>query len=600
MSGNPENPSVQADQAAEDHHGVVGARAIIKCLARFIHGKKIYAKNNPTLTKFAKEFDKELRAFFEDHDELVLSIEKYRMKWNDEVVYENEKRDESIAFLLYKDGIGELSIQRPVAFDEIEKLVDLIKNEIHNFQNDEDIVTKFWKADFENISYRVLDEYLVGQFGEGRPEEAEKTPFESEDHPDLPSFDDRGRVIESKESLESIVVYLNQLVDRSAPQSGAVEREKRFQDMADSFFLVSDDEFRRCREELEREKNDDTLVRFQKDIIDFTLLQDNPSVVRDASNIIEGIVDFLVEEGNMDSLGATLAIVRGFLKRSVVGENVRSFFESMEEKLTTPDLLQSLVGSIRHPGADAGTTFRYLAAVGKPAVTTICSLLEDLDGAELHRLACDTLIEIAGDDIHTVVDKLKIDVPRVAQDVVYLMEKCNLDELPEQIDELMYYPDNRVRVAIIGYLAEADSDRAAELLALLIDDADQHIRMKALSAAAAMQSPVMRDKLVAVAFGNDLGNRSFAEQEMVFTAAGRLAGDAILPDLVRMARKKSRLPFAKQQIKESKLLAIRALENMDSDAAYVLMEELARDQNDLVKSRARKVLNATQEIQGGE
>ena len=30
----------------------------------------------------------------------------------------------------------------------------------------EGIVTKFWKADFENISYRVLDEYLVGEFEE--------------------------------------------------------------------------------------------------------------------------------------------------------------------------------------------------------------------------------------------------------------------------------------------------------------------------------------------------------------------------------------------------------------------------------------------------
>jgi hypothetical protein len=591
MAEKHQNQAIATDHAEEEHRGVEDARAILRSLNKFIHGKKIYAKSNPTLVKFAKEFDTAFQRFFQLEDELVITIDKYEITWREQVVYQSDKREDSIAFLLYKDGIGEVNIKSSVTFSELERFADLIKDEIHNFRPEEDIVTKFWKADFENISYRVLDEYLVGQFGEGHPDEAQETPLESEDHPDLPSFKDKGRVIVGQtDGLESITMYLNRLVDQSCSGSSSEEREEHFQAIADSLFKVSSEELRLCQEELSQEREQDVLVQFQNVIVDFALLSDNPSVVRDTTNVIESIVDFLVVEEDPAPLGATLDVIREFLRGQSTTEQVGSFFAGLEERLTNTEFLCKLGGTMGETRS-AEEVFAYYTKVGKRAAPTICALLEDLDSARLHRMACDTLLEIAGDDIVSITDKLSIDVPKVAHDVVYLIEKTGTDDLPNLVEELLYYPDNGVREAIITYLAKADSEDAATLLVKLIDDTDKHIRMKTLAAVEDIKSPIIMNKLVAVAFDKDFGRKEFDEQELIFKAVGKQAGESVLPELSRMVEKKVLLGFAKGQMKQNKLLVIRALENIRTAEAIDMLEGLARDQNDLVKSRARRALN---------
>ena len=598
MTEKLENPTVEAEQPV-DPRQLGEVRAIISALTKFIHGKKIYAKNNPNLIKFAKEFDATLQAFFQREEELVLAVEKHQIKWFDETVYDNEKRDESIAFLLYKDGVGELSIQRSVTFNELEKFVDLIKNEIHNSKPDEDVVTKLWKADFDHISYRVLDEYLVGQFGEGRPAEGEQSPLESEDHPDLPSFKDKGRIIvgTKDKGLESITSYLDNLVKQSVPDGSIEEREECFQAMAESLFRVSSEELRLYHDELESERDHDDLVEFFKVILDFTLLSENPSVVRDTTNVLECIVDYLVAEADPQRMADLLRVTREFVKSQQTTENTQTLFCEIEDRLTSAQFLQLLGKAIRDGTLSPDDVFGYYGIVGKPASPVICKLLEDLEGARLHRMACDVLVIIAGDDIADAMGRLRIDVPHVAQDVVYLIDKSGVNPTPELVQELIYYPNTRVREVIIAYLARSGAEDSATLLARLLDDTDKQIRMKVLAAIENVHSPVIKEKLMDMAFDKQLAKKAFEEQELIFKALGRTAGEEVLPRLTDMATRKPRLMFNKQNVKQRKLLAICALRNIQTVAAADVLETLARDGNDLVKSRARRALDAPRRTQ---
>ena len=110
MKPNTEPRPLATDRADGNPHSLEKVRAVFSSLSKLVLGKKIYAKRNPTLLKFASEFDAALHDLFIDEDELVVSIEKDTIRWDGHVVYENDRRDESIAFLLYKDGIGEISI----------------------------------------------------------------------------------------------------------------------------------------------------------------------------------------------------------------------------------------------------------------------------------------------------------------------------------------------------------------------------------------------------------------------------------------------------------------------------------------------------------
>lgn len=93
--------------------GAQAAERVLRALAKLVSGRKIYADNNPRLDQFREELSTTLREFFALEDELVLTIEQFAIHWQEHVVYENLRRDESLAFILFKDGIGELTVTPP-------------------------------------------------------------------------------------------------------------------------------------------------------------------------------------------------------------------------------------------------------------------------------------------------------------------------------------------------------------------------------------------------------------------------------------------------------------------------------------------------------
>ena len=227
MTREPEN-NATATAAPEELAHLERVIDILKSLVRLIHGRKLYAENNPRLQEFEEGLSEDLARYFKLEDELVLVVEQYAIRWRDEVVYENEKREESIAFLLHKDGIGEISIGAGALGDELNHLVQILTDEFHRAAPDEDVVTRFWNADFEHISYRVLDDYLAGDYTElAALADPEEVP--TEDHEELmPSLADRGReIISPRESAESIDEYLRRQIMRTCDSEDETERLMR-------------------------------------------------------------------------------------------------------------------------------------------------------------------------------------------------------------------------------------------------------------------------------------------------------------------------------------------------------------------------------------
>ncbi|MCZ6766983.1 MAG: hypothetical protein O7D32_08620, partial [bacterium] len=272
-------------------------RTILAALLRYVAGRKIYAKNNPTVAKFASTLEEEFNEFFSSEDELVLTIEKKVIKWRESVVYEKDERDENLAFLLYKDGIGEVSFHKGISGEEITTFVDVIKDEFGNISPDEDTVTKLWRADLENVNYRVLEEYLVGEFGDGKREDDQNMVLNKVDHNDLPSFEDKGRVTVSAQGpLASIDDYLHGLAETGGETQTQEQAEAQFENLMESYFRISVTESDRCCQELQLENEQDKLVEFLELAFDFTLLEDRPIVARDAVNIVERLIHFVLKE----------------------------------------------------------------------------------------------------------------------------------------------------------------------------------------------------------------------------------------------------------------------------------------------------------------
>jgi HEAT repeat protein len=251
--------------------------------------------------------------------------------------------------------------------------------------------------------------------------------------------------------------------------------------------------------------------------------------------------------------------------------------------------LGETVGTSDEVGEEA---FTYFEAVGEKAIPTICKLIEEHPDPRLHKKARESLVRVAGGKLPEVIGRLDIDKPQIARDVIALANAAHFREIPRVIRELIYYPDDHVRHEAIQFLAGLGSAEALALLVRLLDDADKAVRLKTLAVVSDVDASVVRDRLIEIAFGKEFTVREFDEQAEIFKALGKVVGEAALPKLRNSVGKKSFLGLAKRHTKMNKLLAIEALEQIDRPGARRLLDDLAKDSDDAVRSRAAEALGA--------
>ncbi len=564
--------------------------AVLRALVKLIHARRLYAANNPRLAQFRREFAEVLERCFRDQDVLVLSVEPSTIRWNDVVVYENDRREESLAWLLHRDGVGELTIGVGAMGREIDLLVDILADEFYRRSEGDDVVTRFWNADFEHVSYRVLDDYLAAPDASVL-EPGDDAPTVADHDELLPSLADRGRrIVHPTDPIESIDEYLRRIIMRTCRVENEEEREQYFQSMVGSFFTISNEEMASYQEQARREAESDGLADFLESIIVFTLLPGNATAVRDVCGVVERVVDFVAAEERPDALARTLECVRAFRASHDLPDAIDALCARLEGRLVERELVDELAARMMRGEAPVDETLAYLRVAGAGAADAMLRVLHHTEDRRLHRALCDALADVTGGDLETVIDRLDIDNPVVAGDAVYLARRMDPPRITARVRELANYPDRAVREAIVALARDAGGDDALAIVLGAMDDPDKHVRCRAVEAAAVSGDARARRRVVERAFGRDLGERDADEREVVFRALGRCGDADTVERLRRFVDRRGFLGLGRNR--ENRFLAIRALENIHRPESLSLLQQLAEDSNELVASRASRAAEA--------
>lgn len=580
--------------AAETPDSAPGApqvERVLKAMAKLVSGRKIYADNNPRLAQFRDEMAAALREFFAIDDELVLTIEQFSIHWHELVVYENLRRDESLAFILFKDGIGEVTIQPAAIGAETDRLVRILADELHHVSNEEDVVTRFWNADFQHITYRVLDDYLEPERDtndDGRPPGIEETADQDEL---IPSLADKGRVIVHRsDSLASIDALLREVSRRHYPGAGQDEAELAYQRLLRSTFSAPSDEMELYRSELERERADDGIAAFFEAMHVFLLMPDNPTGVRDVSSILERLLDFAIAERRPATLLRLIRCMREFEGRSDLGDIARRNEEKLVARAGNNELVASLLDGLGDADASSDAVIEYAVAVGEPAIEALVRALHRGAAPSIHRRICDALISISPQKAAAVIDRLDVDQPEAAVDAVYLARSLKLETLSPRLRELVFYPDARVKLEMLGWIAAHDDPDTTNLLLASLGDLDRRVRLRVLDALSQRRDPRVRERLTEMAFSKELGDLHAEEQEAIFRTLGQVGDAGTVVQLRAMVEKRRLIPIGKGP--DLKLLSIRALERIHDRSAVELLARMCEDPSEAVKIRAQRAQQA--------
>jgi hypothetical protein len=356
--------------------------AIFTSLSKFINAKTIYSANNPNVRKFAQAFYQSVRDYFEIEKDLQLTIEQYQILWREQPVYENLQKSESIAFLLYKDGVGEITLLASVTPDELDRFTDLIKKEIHNPSTHFDIVNRLWEADFKHLFYRIYDECPDGTSGDKRGSSGGNLehPMRGDDHPDIAKLLEyyEHSTERLEDSFSSICEYFTNVIENSYPDLTTRQKEQYIQKMLQSFFNIDADKLNSWNDNFYALNQKDKLLWLLDIMLDFTQMHSAPPMVRDIIDMTERLLQNIKEEGKITSLIAMLNMQKKLTHSTSIDFDFQSLPERIEKELTNNTFLLSLGKIGNRSQNDVRQLLVFFQILGEKALPGLLELLKNL------------------------------------------------------------------------------------------------------------------------------------------------------------------------------------------------------------------------------
>jgi len=471
---------------------------------------------------------------------LALDVEPERLSLHGEALLP-EGTPETLAQELYRDGIRQLVFRPEVSLDELVSFALIAAGE-GGARRGADLQAALWAAALPHVGY-VAVKGLGVESGQGGSEGGETSPADAL----VAGLGQQLAAVDPGIEAEAAELQGIEPVTLGGEAEGlTAELAKRIQD----------------------ELAEDGRLVFSK--LAELLVQLLPEeMAANAQGLWEQILrlaDTLLARGEadaalrlLDSIGAAPA-----------GAEARA---SLLERLTEPDHLGPLLELLRGPPVARPDALRsYLAAL--PPARVLPTLLEALAGfatPENRRLACDALAALCGGDPALFEAQLDGDSPTAVHDALYVLDKLELAGKARFFTRAMHNRSADVRLEVLDVLVSSQTPGVRSFLSSALADPSPLVRGRAARALVEADPAAGARELQKAAQAPEFGKRTAEERGAVYAALGWSGQPEALGFLARVLQKSAGL-FGRKAAQEEKLLAIAALAESGSIAAFKLLE----------------------------
>lgn len=127
---------------------------LIQSLVKTVKAYQMYGLNHPSFRNFYKPLYEKLNEFLSVYGILDLQIEKFTILNAGQIVYQENEKDLSIAFKLFRDGIRDVSFTEGLSADELLLFVETIGQTA----KDQDLALGLWESNFLHLNFYVVEE----------------------------------------------------------------------------------------------------------------------------------------------------------------------------------------------------------------------------------------------------------------------------------------------------------------------------------------------------------------------------------------------------------------------------------------------------------
>ncbi|MFQ6046267.1 MAG: hypothetical protein ACE5PT_07910, partial [Gemmatimonadales bacterium] len=251
---------------------------LMQVLVKGLRAVQLYMPNNPVYQTAIKNLRAAFEPLWRETAELSLTVTETDLSLDGHVVLSQPAKSESIAWVLFKDGVRRLVLSPGVEDDEIVRFL----NVIHKVRNlppdaDDDLLTLLWEQDFQELRYDFVE---LGM-DEAPPLEA----GESEPPP--------GEQVRQEVQTEA---------QEEEPPKGIVSVD----DFDSTLYFLDDSEVQYLKSELEREYSQDLRGNVLSMLFDLMELQTYSTVRAELISIVENFIPYLLAVGDFRSVAYIL------------------------------------------------------------------------------------------------------------------------------------------------------------------------------------------------------------------------------------------------------------------------------------------------------
>ncbi|HET6229900.1 MAG TPA: HEAT repeat domain-containing protein [Longimicrobiaceae bacterium] len=545
----------QAETDPEREPVRLDVQEVVRGFSKALRTHLLYEGSGPALERFVDTLRGKMASLWDRSDEVTIRVDEHDLLWEGASVYHAEERGEDLAFLLYKDGVRELSFHPGFEAEELGAFLELLAR-IHRLrQDEEDLLTLLWEHDWLYFRYKYVDPLNEGvqvPVSSGAPPPKAPPPAEE---PDLVS---------------------------------SVSRE----DFQETLYFLDEGEMRRLTAELKLEMERDLWTQLLNALFD--RLQDG-AAQRQAQlvSILSDILPTLLGAGKLESasyvLGELVGVATG---GTVLAPPVIRGLRALFDQLARPETVAELVRVVEEAGDSVseealGRLFGFFPpealgpllhageAAASPAVRrSVLGAAERLGAAHQEHL----VRLLADADASTVSGAAR------------LVGRLRVVTAAPEVARLLQRPEAGLRLVAVEALQELRSPSASGALEGALDDADREVRVAAARALASLRYAPARAKLEAAIESKRLREADLTERIAFFEAYGGLAGADGVAILDRVLNGKSWL--GRRETGEMRACAALGLGRIQVPAAEKALQAAAADPDPVVRSAVGRALRA--------
>jgi HEAT repeat protein len=550
------------DELDEPSFPIVYVTDLLKAFVKAVRATQMYLPNNPMHARALDAVKEAFTAVWQHTDELILQVIETHLDWEGRVVLdEGERTSDNVAWLLYKDGIRELTMLKGFEHEELAVLFNLLQRVRKATDDDDDLLTLMWEREFVTLQYRYVD--LTQEGGPG---------VES---------------MERAEQKEKILSPAQAEAGLESTQSSIAKLD----DFDSTLYFLDDREVEYLQQEIKREFSTDLRPAVIASLLDTFENQKDPTVREEICGLLDYFLLILLSTAQYRNAAYLLREAAVTANRSSeVLEPQKQRLTQLNELMSDPkplgQLLQALEDSpLRAPQHELDELFgilqpraleTILSWIGRSANPQLKMLLEVAAGRLASNNSAELIRLIGSDDEAVVLEAIRRAAALKSPAAVPALGKMLTVGEPE------------MRVAAVTALNDIGSPGAMQMLERALVDEDREVRIIAVRALGARNARASLPRIEAAIKGKDLRESNLTEKMAFFEAFGLLSGDAGVPLLDGLLNAKGFM--GKKDDSEIRACAAMALGKINTAKSIESLNKATGEKDVIVRNAVSKAI----------